>query len=117
MFLYESRTSVNTIEDMPLGVYLGRASIYELEGCDGTLIQGEFCLAGESLVIYMELLIESRKGTGYSYRDFLLLPDGYWRDSSGEKSKNVAMLHPPELLLARLIEQKDLPPVFNGSKK
>lgn len=114
MFLYESKESVNTEAELTVGVYYGRASTYELEGGQGSLIMGEFSLSEANTVSFIELLIEPAPGAGYSYRDFQLLPDGHWRDSSGEKSKNVALMFPPELLIARLVAQRDLPPVRHG---
>ncbi len=115
MFLYNSQESINTVADLPLGVYLGRASTYEF-GLAGKLIQAEFCLEGRNSVSFVEIMVQHKVAVGYSYRDFLLMPDGYWRDSAGEKAQNVASLFPPELLSARLIDQQDIPPVFHGSK-
>lgn len=115
MFLYVSKESINTVLEMPLGVYLGRANTYEF-GAGGNLIQAEFCLDGQTHVSFIEIMVQPKPGVGFSYRDFLLMPDGYWRDSAGEKSQNVATLYPPELLSARLVDQQDIPPVLHGSK-
>lgn len=98
--------SINKLTDFQNGKYREVSSMYQSGDGTTTAILKEFAFDQIPFASACELVVVL-PDQNVLFRDFMLLPDGSWRDSYGGRRDSLAELLPPELFDLRLVSRND----------
>lgn len=106
--------SINQIADLQAGEYSVTCSVFVQQDGDASVMLLEYMHKGGTQVCAIDALFIGADG-GVRMSDFLLLPDGMWRDNFGAKSEALGLLMPQEITSFAFVKEIDMRSVFVGS--
>jgi len=107
MFLSINYRSVNTPADIRAKALEVVCSQYANQGVGLMAQLFEYANAETGEMLFKELVTVDAAGAVRAH-DYVLLPNGNWRDSYGEVNSNAAALLPVELGAAQLVSRQEL---------
>ncbi|WP_150578432.1 hypothetical protein [Pandoraea aquatica] len=103
--------SINQISVLQPGEYSVKCSVFVQQDGDASVMLLEYMHQSGSQVCAIDALYIGADG-GVRMSDFLLLPDGMWRDNFGAKSESLGLLMPQEITSFAFVEELDMPSVL-----
>ena len=100
MFLPINCQSVNDRKMVTATRLSGFCSTYLTKGKLKKILVFEYVCSESNKLVACDVVVKSAAGEIFVH-DYLLLPDGNWRNSFGEVSETLTLLFPTELLNAR----------------